>query len=91
LLTIGTEDIIDLLGMHTDITKSGMVIILVNMKDIFMEIDILGTAPDIIIKSTITIEKITNIGITPVTRDIRRRLYTILVFKRINWIFFQTY
>jgi len=73
------------------ITKKDMIIILVDMKDIFMEIDILGTAPDIIIKSTITIEKITNIGITPVTRDIRRRLYTILVFKRINWIFFQTY
>ncbi len=67
--------------MLTVITKRDLIIVPVDMKNIFMDIDILGTTRDIIIKSTIVIKRTTNLDISSVTKDIRRTMYTILVFK----------
>jgi hypothetical protein len=78
---IGMTDHIKSVGMHTVITKRDLIIVPADMKNIFMDIDILGTTLDIIIKSTIVIKRTTNLDISSVTKDVRRIMYTILVFK----------
>jgi hypothetical protein len=79
---IGKTDHISSVGMATVITKRDLIIVPVDMKNIFMDIDIRGTTRDIIIKSTIVIKRTTNLDISGVTKDIRRMMYTILVFKQ---------
>lgn len=55
LLTIGTEDIIDLRGMRTGITKNGMAIIMAGTKNIINTGDI--TVKDMFTKRSIIITK----------------------------------
>ena len=79
--------------MLTVITKRDLIIVPVDIKNIFLDIDIRGSFRDIIIKSTIVIKRTTNLDISSVTKDIRPIMYTILAFKHTlsAFVFFNAF